>query len=134
MKNIILILALLFTSIGFSQDHQLKIKGLVTGGQFTNLAMDEVHFEHFRVNPRSAPTIRYEMIKRHDNNSEHLESAVKNGKVFNEVQIWVKQAGGKVLKYRLTNVSLSNYSAHFVKGKPATENFILNFQNRVLMK
>ncbi len=137
MKNLVLLFALFVTTLTFSQDHQVKIRGLVNGGQFTNLNMEEVHFDLEMNNSGrggSNTVMYYTVTKRHDNNSERLENALRNGRVFNEVQVWVKQAGGKVVKHKLTNAVLSDYSASFKRGKPATESFVIKFQNRTILR
>ena len=136
MKNLVLLFALFITTLTFSQDHQVKIRGLVNGRQFTNLNMEEVNFDlKMSNNGRGgSPVMYYTVTKRHDNQSERLENAMRNGRVFNEVQVWVKQAGGKVVKHKLTNAVLSDYSASFKRGKPAMESFVIKFQNRTLLR
>jgi len=134
MKNLILLFALVITTLSFSQDHQVKIKGLVTAGQFTSLAMDEVNFQFAMSSSRgkggSGPVMHYSVIKKHDGNSGRIENAIQTKKVFKEVQIWVKQSAGNILKYKLSNATITDYSATFKKGKVAQESFVINFQSR----
>lgn len=101
------------------------------------MTITEVHYQAIGQDPKSNGRVKgslnYIVQKRMDGDSEALETAISTGKVFQSATMKLVQ-GNTTVSYKLTNVVLTSYSAYFVQGKPATEEFVVQFQSKTTAK
>lgn len=103
----------------------------------TKMTLTEAHYQEtdWDSNRKGGAigTMIYVVQKRMDGNSAALETAITTGKAFQSAIIKLVQ-GNATVTYKLSNVSLTPYTAHYVQGKPAIEEFVVRFQSKTLDK
>ena len=134
MKKIILVLALCLIGLSSNAQTKLLLNGLVKANQMTSVNVKQ--FDYQLVTPRvpgqrsQGNSYLYVVTRNMDGNSAKIEDAAKRGVAFDKAHVWMKDFSGAIRKFKLTNVSIINYSNQYPHGKTPTEEFTVLFQNR----
>ncbi len=136
MKKLVLLVFIAGLSLNATaQNNKLLIKGLMAANQTANLNLESVSHKAQLINQNgnTSPNntrYTYYVKRRMDNRSDKIAAGAKNGRNFNNMEVWTKDAGGRVVKYRLNNALIYLYSEHYENGKPPVETFLITYQNR----